>query len=290
MAARARVLLGAHLSIQGGYYRAVERAAALNCDTVQLFTRSNVQWRAKPLTDDDCSRFRQALAETGVRTPCAHANYLINLGSPERAKRERSIRALIDELQRCHRLGIPYLVVHPGSHQGEGERRGLARIARALDRVLRATAGTDVMLLLETTAGQGTNLGYRFEHLGELLDRCGSADRLGVCIDTCHLFAAGYPLAPRTAYDETMAQLDRAVGLERVRVVHLNDSSKPLGSRVDRHAHIGEGHLGLEPFRLLLRDRTFRGLPMYLETPKGVRGGVDMDVVNLNRLRQLLEN
>ncbi len=288
MGRRRGVLLGAHLSISGGYYRAVERAAELGCDTVQLFTRSNVQWRARPLTEEDCTLFRRALRRTGVRLPSAHANYLINLGSAERAKRERSIRALVDEVERCHRLGIGYLVLHPGAHQGDGERQGIARVARALDRVLRASAGLEVRILLENTAGQGTSLGYRFEHLKALLERCREPERLGICLDTCHLFAAGYPLAPQAAYERTMEEFDRTVGLRQVRVVHLNDSKKPLGSRVDRHEHIGEGKLGLTPFRLLLADRAFRGLPMYLETPKGVRNGVDMDLVNLNRLRRLV--
>ncbi len=283
-----RILLGAHMSIAGGLHKAVYRGHAIGCNTVQLFTKSNVQWRVRPLTDDDVRTFREAVHETGIRCPTAHASYLINLASPQKKLYEQSIRSLIEEVLRCDALGIPYLVVHPGAHQGYGEDAGLRRVSQALERILSATADASVTVLLETTAGQGTGLGYRFEQLAELLDRATDGTRLGICLDTCHMFAAGYRLAPRRAYEETLAALDQTIGLDHVRVIHLNDSKRPLGSRVDRHAHIGEGMIGLEAFRLLINDPRLNHVPMYLETPKEKREGQDMDVINLSTLRSLV--
>lgn len=276
------------MSVAGGVHRAVYRAAEVGCDTVQIFTKSNVQWAAKPLSAEDIAKFHEALQRTGITCPTAHASYLINIASPRRPLRRKSTKALIEEVQRCQALGIPFLVLHPGSHQGKGEEAGLRYALESLDETLARTEDSTVMILLEVTAGQGTNLGYRLEHLQWLIENASRPERLGVCLDTCHLFAAGYPLYPQKAYQATMQMVDKTVSLERVRVVHLNDSKKPQGSRVDRHAHIGEGNIGLEGFRLILNDQRFRHLPMYLETPKEKRDGVDMDVINLERLRALL--
>ncbi len=281
------VLFGAHMSMAGGHHHAVNAAHAVGFGTVQVFTKSNNQWRAAALTDAHVAAFRAALAETGVADPVAHASYLINLASPDDALWEKSIAALVVEVERGEALGIGDLVLHPGAHVGRGEEAGLDRVAAGLDEVHRRTRGVALKVDLETTAGQGTCLGHRFEHLGRLFERVGEPDRLGVCVDTCHIFAAGYPLGTPTEYDETMDSLARAVGLDRVRVWHLNDSSKPLGSRVDRHAGIGRGHLGIEPFRHVVNDARFRGLPMILETPKGLEEGEDLDAVNLRLLRQL---
>ena len=201
--------------------------------------------------------------------------------------RDRSTRWHV-EVERCDALGIPDLVVHPGAHMGTGEKKGVVRIARALDKVHLRTRGMGVMIDLETTAGQGTNLGYRFEHLRDILDRVKQSDRLGVCVDTCHIFAAGYSLASKEEYDETFEQLDRTVGFSRLRAWHLNDSCRECGSRVDRHAGIGVGRMGLEPFRHLVNDARFRDQPMILETPKGVDKGEDLDTRNLKTLRRLL--
>jgi deoxyribonuclease IV len=278
---------GSHMSMAGGHDRAVRAAHSVGFSTVQVFTKSNNQWRAAPLTDAHVSAFRSALSETGVSEPVAHASYLINLGSPDDALWEKSIASLATEIERGEALGIGDLVIHPGAHVGSGEEAGLARIARGLDEVHARTRGVALKIALETTAGQGSCLGHKFEHLARLFDLVEAPERLGVCVDTCHIFAAGYPLGTPSEYHDTMGALDRTVGLARVRVLHLNDSLKGLGSRVDRHAGIGRGHLGIEPFRLIVNDPRFLALPMILETPKGDEGGEDLDAVNLGVLRGL---
>jgi deoxyribonuclease IV len=278
---------GAHMSIAGGCDRAVQAAHAANCVTVQLFTKNNNQWNAPALSAEHIAAFRLALAETGIVDPVAHTSYLINLGSPDETLWRKSIDAMAVEVERCGLLGIADLVVHPGAHMGAGEEAGLARIARALDEVVSRTTGLQVTIDLETTAGQGTNLGYRFEHLQDILQRVAHPERLGVCVDTCHIFAAGYPMETAQEYDETIDRLCRAVGLENLRVWHLNDSCRELGSRVDRHAGIGAGKMGLEPFRHLVNDLRFRDLRMILETPKGIEDGEDLDARNLGVLARL---
>lgn len=276
------------MSIAGGYYKAVEIAQAAGCDCVQLFTKNNNQWRAKELTDDDVNRFQGALAQLRISHPIAHNSYLINLASPDDALWKKSIDAFVVELLRAERLGIPYVVAHPGAFVTSSEEAGIARIALALDEVHRQTRGIGAQCLLETTAGQGSCLGCRFEQLAAILEKVSDPDRLGVCVDTCHVFAAGYPLAPEKDYEATMTALDRLIGAPLVKAFHLNDSKRELGSRVDRHEHIGEGQLGLEPFRLLMNDARFSQVPMYLETPKGKRDGEELDVINLRTLRELI--
>ncbi len=279
---------GAHMSIAGGCDRAVHAAHAVPFETVQLFTKNNNRWQGIALSDAHAGAFRAALAATGIADPVAHASYLINLASPDDTLWQRSIDAMVDEVERCALLGIADLVVHPGAHMGEGEEAGIKRVARGLDEVCRRTEGLSVVIDLETTAGQGTCLGHRFEHIGAILALVHRPERLGVCGDTCHIFAAGYPLGTPEEYDETIDRLDRSVGLDRLRVWHLNDSCRERGSRVDRHAAIGGGHLGLEPFRHLVNDPRFRDVPMILETPKGTIDGEDLDVRNARALRQLL--
>jgi deoxyribonuclease-4 len=279
---------GAHMSIAGGCDRAVWAAHAVGFATVQLFTKNNNQWRAPQLLDEHVAAFRAALDQTGVVDPIAHTSYLINLGSPDQALWHQSIDAMTVEVERCALLGIGDLVVHPGAHMGAGEEAGLARIAKALDQVHRRTRGLPVTIDLETTAGQGTNLGYRFEHLEAILQQVKDPERLGICVDTCHIFAAGYSLRTQGEYDEVIERLDRAVALERVRAWHVNDSVRDLGSRVDRHAAIGAGCMGLGPFRNLVNDPRFREVPLVLETPKGVVDGEDLDVRNLRVLRRLV--
>jgi deoxyribonuclease IV len=251
-------------------------------------TKNANQWNARDLSDDDVRTFRRLLRETRLRFPMAHDSYLINLASPDEPLYRRSIESFIVELQRAERLGIRYLVTHPGAHVDAGEEAGLARVATALDEVHSRCPGFRCQVLLETTAGQGTTLGHRFEHLARILTQVAHPERLGVCLDTCHVFAAGYALAPESEYRATMGAFDRMIGLRRLRAFHVNDSLKPLGSRVDRHAHIGKGHLGLEPFRLLVNDSRFRTRPMLLETPKEGDDGADMDDVNLGVLRGLV--
>jgi deoxyribonuclease-4 len=281
-------LFGAHMSIAGGCHNAVAAALAHGCQTLQLFTKNSNQWDAPPLTDDAVRTFRAALRKSGLRYATAHDSYLINLASPDEALFRRSVEAFLIELQRAEQLGLRYLVMHPGAHMGSGEEEALGRVARALDEVHARCAGFKVKVLLETTAGQGTTLGHRFEHLARILALVAEPRRLGVCLDTCHVFAAGYPLAPAAEYEATLREFDRLIGLRRLRVFHVNDSKKPLGSRVDRHAHIGRGCLGLEPFRLLVNDPRFRDRPMILETPKEEDDNPDMDAVNLGVLRKLV--
>lgn len=282
-------ILGAHQSIAGGYHRAVEAAVRDGCDCVQLFSHNTNQWHAKPITPAEAKKFRQTLAESGVGHPLIHDSYLINLASPDDALWRRSIAAMVEELCRAEILGIPHVVMHPGSFTTSSEDEGIGRICAAMDAIHTQSEGCPATLLLETTAGQGNTLGWRFEHLRAILDGVRQPERLGVCFDTCHVFAAGYPLSPRRAYLATMRKFDATIGLDRIRAFHLNDSRGKLGSRLDRHAHIGHGEIGLEGFRLLLNDRRFRHVPMYLETPKENKGGENWDVINLRVLRGLGE-
>jgi deoxyribonuclease IV len=287
--------LGAHMSIKGGLPRAVDRAAASRCQALQIFTKSAGQWRARTLPGDEVALFRRRLDETGIRPVVAHNSYLINVAAALPALRAQSLAALGEELDRAELLGLDGLVMHPGSYTSGSEEEGLRLIGDAIASLLADRPGARTMVLLEHTAGQGTNLGHRFEHLAAILDRVGGSPRVGVCLDTCHLLTAGYDLCSPEGYEATFRQFDRIVGLDRIRVFHLNDSKKPCGSRIDRHEHIGKGCLGLEPFRRLLNDARFRGLPMLLETPKletaasQRRSDVDpWDARNLRTLRELI--
>ena len=276
------------MSIAGGYFKAVEAAHEAGCDCVQLFTKNNNQWRAKPITDADVEKFRSSLKQHGIKHTISHDSYLINLGSPDNELWKKSIDAFVIELQRAEQLGIPYVVAHPGAFTTSTEAKGLKRIAKGLDEAHKQTKGSAAMCLLETTAGQGSNLGWKFEHLAEIMELTKDPDRLGVCFDTCHVFAAGYAMDTEKNYKATMKSLNQTVGVKQVKAFHLNDSLKPFGSRKDRHAAIGKGEMGLEPFRHLLNDRRFRKIPMYLETPKEDDKGRNMDVVNLRTLRKLI--
>ncbi len=277
------------MSISGGYYRAVEIASDMGCDCVQLFTKNNNQWRAKEITDDDVKRFQTTLQERRIGHPIAHNSYLINLAAPDDVLWRKSIDAHRVELERAEMLGIPYVVAHPGAFTTSSEELGLKRIIAGLNEIHAETRGLKTRTLLETTAGQGSCLGCKFEHLAEIIAGVKDPEWLGVCLDTCHVFAAGYPLGTQKEYRATMKSLDATIGVTQVLAFHLNDSAKPFGSRVDRHAHIGQGHLGLEPFRNLLNDSRFRKVPMYLETPKEEGDGEHMDKANLRTLRSLIE-
>lgn len=287
--------LGAHLSIAGGLPRAVDRAVASKCEALQIFTKSVGQWRARELPRDEIALFRRRIEETGIHPVVAHNSYLINLAAASPALRAQSIAALGDELDRAESLGLDGLVMHPGSYTSGTEEEGLRLIGDALASLLAERPDAKTMVLLEHTAGQGTNLGHRFEHLAVILERVGGSPRVGVCLDTCHLLAAGYDLCTEDGYEDTFREFARSVGLDRLRAFHLNDSKKPCGSRVDRHEHIGKGFLGLEPFRRLLNDARFSGLPMLLETPKldtpesKRRSDADpWDAKNLRTLRKLI--
>jgi deoxyribonuclease IV len=288
-------LLGAHLSIAGGFYRAVEAAAELGMDTVQVFTNSPSQWSVgpdpanapRPLAEADTTRFRDSLARLRIAQPIAHSSYLINLGSSQPSIWERSLRALKVELERAEQLGIRGVVLHPGAAAGGSDEQAMENIVRGLDELHAALPEIRARVLLENTAGQGSCLGWRFEQLAELIGRVSAPDRLGVCFDTCHAFAAGYPLATRRDFLATFREFDRLVGIERLEAMHLNDSKRELGSRVDRHEHIGRGKIGSDAFSHILRDKRFRDLPMYLETPKGEHEGEAWDAINLRLLREL---
>ena len=283
-------LLGAHMSISGGLYKALIRGQKIGCQVIQIFTKNNNRWKSKRLSKEQVDAFDLAREKASVRPVAVHDSYLINLASPRSDVAEKSFKALLDELERAERLKIPFLVIHPGAHLGEGELRGISRISEGINRIHERTGGYHVKILLETTAGQGTNLGYRFEHLAEIIDQTVYKDRLGVCFDTCHAFAAGYDLRSPKTYRGLFRKFDAIIGINRLMLFHINDSKKALGSRVDRHEHIGAGTIGLWAFSRLLNDERFSNLPFLLETPKGKdQNGVDLDRVNLSLLRQLRE-
>jgi len=275
------------MSIAGSIDQALIRGQTVGCQAIQIFTKQPNRWAAKALSPEEIARFQQARQATAIAPVFAHDAYLINLASPDPALWQQSLEAFQIEVERCQALGLPYLVTHAGAHRGSGEEEGLRRIVQALDLICERTATAEVMILLETTAGQGGSLCHHFEHIAWVIQHARYPDRLGVCFDTCHVFAAGYELRSRAGYEDTFRQLGGTVGLERVRAFHLNDSKKGLGSRVDRHAHIGQGQLGLEPFRMLLNDARFRDHPMVLETPKGPE--MEEDRQNLAVLRGLLK-
>jgi len=285
-----RALLGAHMSIAGGLDKALSRARDVGCTAVQIFLRPNLNWRARPLTDDAARAFAAARKTTGIRAVVAHGCYLVNPASTDRTTRARSLKTLTDELCRAERLRLPSLIIHPGAHLGAGERAGLRRIARGIDRALRDSGTREVRLLLETTAGAGTVLGHRFEQLAEIIALSAFPERLAVCYDTCHAFAAGYDLRTRKAYRETMRTFDRVVGLDRLQCFHLNDAKRELGSRRDRHAHIGCGEIGEAGFGFIMKDRRFARVPKIIETPKTACGQRPWDEINLETLRRLADD
>lgn len=261
---------GAHVSIAGGLERALDRGAEVGCDVIQIFSRSNREWAARPIDAEAVAAWWAARTRTGVEPAMVHACYLLNLAAPRRWLREKSIRALAEELRRCALLGIPHLVIHPGAHCGDGEATGVARIAAGIERAYAAQPDNPTRLLLENTAGQGSSIGHRFEHLRDIIGAMkSSADRIGVCIDTAHTLAAGFDITTADGWERTVERLDAAIGCERVAGFHVNDSKTPVGSRVDRHEHLGRGHLGLGALRCLVNDPRFAGLPMVIETPRG---------------------
>ena len=282
--------MGAHLSVAGGLEKALEAGVRVGCDCLQIFVKNQRQWRAPPLRDDQVTAFRTAWRETRITPVVAHASYLLNLASPDKGRRMQSVTAMVDELQRCEALGVQALVFHPGACLTATMKQGIGRVANSLDKVLKQTRGYSTLVLLESTAGQGSSIGHRFEQLAAVIDRTREPDRLGVCLDTCHLFAAGYDFRTPQAYETMIDELDSVVGLANVKCIHVNDSKRELGSRVDRHEHIGKGKIGKRGFAHFVNDRRFAGVPMILETPKGEDGrGCDLDKVNLRRLRSLIE-
>jgi len=279
--ARPRTPLGAHQSIAGGLTRAVDRAVETGCECLQIFTRNINQWQTTPIDPAAAQAFREAVAAAGLACVVAHDSYLINPAAADAELRTKSIAGLVEELRRAELLGIRWVVAHPGAAGEQPVDRAVKRAAEGIARALKQTAALEAGILIETTAGQGSCLGATFAEIAALLaviDKAGFAERVGVCLDTCHVFAAGYPLAPAAALDDTLDQFDSQIGLDRLKLIHANDSKKDLGSRVDRHEGIGQGKIGPEAFRLLMRHPRLAGIPVVLETPKeGPDGKPDPD-------------
>jgi len=263
------VLLGAHVSITGGVFKAPERGRALTCDCMQVFSKNQMQWKTKPLADADAARFREESRKHGIVETVIHDSYLINLASPDDALLTKSREAFVDEMRRAELLGVRYLVFHPGAHVGSGEQAGLRAIAESMDWARRESGSSGVILLLENTAGQGSVLGHSFEQLAKIIDLLEDSKGAGVCFDTCHAYAAGYDVKTPRGYERTFGLLDDVIGVDRIKAMHINDSKGKLGSRLDRHEQIGRGYIGVDGFRNLMNDERFRDVPMVLETPGG---------------------
>lgn len=281
-----KLLLGAHMSIGGGVHRAIERARSIDCTAAQMFVKNNMQWFARPLTCEEIRAFRNHVQRGELWSIFAHANYLINLAATNPQFHANSLRALAEELTRADQLELPFLVLHPGAHLGAGEDAGLEKIAKSIDRVLAKIPEAKTKIALETTAGQGSCLGDKFEHLAWIIHHVREPERLCVCLDTAHVFAAGYDISSESGAKKTFGEFDRVIGLDRLAAIHVNDSKTPRGSRVDRHQHIGKGKIGLAAFRFIMRDRRFRKIPKVLETPKGK--DLTEDTENLKTLRALM--
>lgn len=287
--ARTGPRFGAHMSVAGGLENAFQAGIRAGCDCLQIFVKNQRQWSAKPLTKEQIQAYQAAAKNTGLTPVIAHASYLLNLASPDPNQRGRSEKALLDELERCETLGVSGLVFHPGSRMDGGEDQALCRVANSLNTILKKSAGYRARILIETTAGAGRTIGHRFEHLGRIMEQLDESDRVGICLDTCHLFAAGYDFRSPGGYREMIKKLDQEVGLSAVHCIHTNDSKGEAGSHLDRHEHIGKGKIGKSGFAHFVNDRRFDGVPMILETPKGKDGrGADFDKLNIKRLRGLI--
>lgn len=279
-------LLGAHFSIAKGLHGAIAEAVSYGCNTLQMFTKNATTWREKVLSEEAIERFLRAKDEAGISLIASHTSYLINLAAADEKKYAQSMEALRQELIRCNRLSIPYVVLHPGAHMGKGESVGIEQIAGSINRLFDRLPETTLRLLLETTAGQGTGLGHTFEQLAKMMDKIERKDRIGICLDTCHVFAAGYDIRTRAAYNKTINALDAVIGLIHLHVIHLNDSKREFGSRVDRHTHIGKGAIGEKGFGYVMKDKRLAHIPKVIETEKDT-DGKDWDRINLMCLRRL---
>ncbi len=276
------------MSVAGGMAKAIERGESIGCTAIQVFVKSNTRWSSPPHKDEDIAAFREGMKRGNIKSVIAHAIYLANLASNNPEFVRKSIDDLVDELSRCEALGIPGLVLHPGAHCGGGEEAGLAAIVAGLDEVFEKTDGFAAQILLETTAGQGSCLGWQFGEIGHIIERVRQPERVGVCLDTCHVFAAGYDIRSREGYDAMWADFDASIGKQHLKAIHINDSKQPCGSRKDRHHHIGQGEIGLEAFRFLMNDESLRSVPMVLETEKDT--AMSEDVENMRVLRSLVED
>ena len=279
--------MGAHESIAGGVHKSIERGKQATCDTIQIFNKSNSQWRAAKLKSDDVDQFFLLQEQLGVTVATSHTSYLINIASPDETLQEKSLLSLKEEMERCNILKIPNLVMHPGSYIGSGETEGMKKIVGNSTRYCLELPNNKVTLLLECTAGQGTNLGYSFEQIAHMINLVEDKKFIGVCLDTCHIFSAGYELRDSKGYSQTIKSFDNIIGLKRLRIIHMNDSKKPFAERKDRHEHIGQGYIGLEGFRNIVNDSRLRDIPMILETPKG--DDLAEDIENLKVLRSLVK-
>lgn len=284
------MLLGAHESISGGWHRAIDDAIADECHSLQIFTKPSNQWKEPTIKEENLKKWKDYWEKSNIpkEAVLSHNSYLINIASPDESTHLKSINAMIEEMKRCKLLGIKYLVMHPGAHLGKGEEWGLKRIANSLDEIFKAVSEPYPLILLETTAGQGTNLGWKFEQLAKIIELCNFPERLAICFDTCHVYAAGYNIKTEKGYEETFKQFDNILGLERLKAFHINDSKKELGTRIDRHENIGKGVLGLDTFKRFVNDPRFKTHPGVLETiplPDGSRGYKE----NLRLLRSLIE-
>ncbi|MBN1901153.1 deoxyribonuclease IV [Candidatus Sumerlaeota bacterium] len=281
-----RILLGAHISVAGGVDKAILRGRELNCSAIQIFLKYNTRWQGKPFTQQEQTDFFKNLEDSGIACVLAHNCYLINLASPDDVVYQKSLNAMLDEIERASKLKIKHLIIHPGANLGSGISQGIQKIASSLNLILEKSSDKKVCILLETTAGQGTGIGHRFEELADIRNRIRDKKRIGVCLDTAHIFAAGYDIRTRSAYRNVLKEFDATLGLSCIRAIHINDSSKPLGSRVDRHEHIGKGFIGLDAFGFIMNDERFREVPKILETPKNP--GDKYDKRNLRILRNLV--
>ena len=280
-------LLGAHFSIAKGLHNAIYEAVSYGCNTLQIFTKNANTWKERHLTDEEIEPFHQAIHGTKITDIASHTSYLINLAAVDRQIHKKACNALKQELIRSSQLSIPYVVLHPGAHMGKGIEKGIQQIAGSINRVFDETPDLNTRLLLETTAGQGSGVGHSFEHLSEMLNKIEQRDRMGVCLDTNHIFAAGYDIRKKASYRQTMQTFDSILGLENLYFIHLNDSKRVFGSKIDRHHHIGEGYIGIKAFEFIMNDRRLLKIPKIIETDKGKKGE-DWDRVNLERLRALV--
>ncbi len=280
-------LIGAHMSIEGGVHFAIQRGESIGCKTIQLFTKNNTRWNAPPLEEEESRIFRELSSKTNILPIIAHSSYLINLSAQDKKVLIRSHYALMDEMLRCEMLGIKHIVIHPGYHGGAGIEQGLKKIALSIDMVYEKLPNIDVSITLETTAGQGTSIGFRFEHLREVIDNSNYKEKISVCIDTAHIFEAGYDIRSYDKYNETMNEFCEIIGLKNLKVIHINDSKTTLGSNVDRHEHIGKGKIGIDAFSFIMNDKRLANIPKILETPKGE--DLKEDIENLDTLKNLVD-
>ena len=281
------LLLGAHFSISNGLHNSLYKAEKYGCTALQIFTKNTSTWKERTLTQEEITRFDKAREQTGITSIASHTSYLINLATPDRIKHVMSCNALKHELIRSSLLNIPFVVLHPGAHMGKGKEAGIEKVALSINEIFTQTPDIQTRLLLETTAGQGSALGHTFEQLASIIEKIENQNRIGICLDTSHVFAAGYDFRSSESYRKATDAFDEIIGFENLYVIHLNDSKKELGSRVDRHEHIGEGYIGIKAFELLMNDMRFWDVPKIIETPKQ-KDGPDRDKINLNRLRSLV--